>query len=57
MIYNVAVVGHSQKDRFADALNAAVTAAQADGLEVEIQYAGKGSGYYSALVISRQMSS
>lgn len=56
MINHVRVVGHSQRNKFEDALNEAIHDIQRLGREAEIQYPGKFSGHYSALIIARMPS-
>ena len=53
MIQKISVVGHPTKERFEQLLNDAVLHFQNLNFDVEIDYAGKSSGYYSALVIAR----
>lgn len=53
MIHSVELVGHQRKQEFEQNLNDAIRAAQSTGFEVEVQYKGKQSGYYNALLIKR----
>ena len=52
-IYDVIVAGHTRKAEFQTELVDAAQKLQSAGLEIEVQYAGKQHGYYSALVIGR----
>jgi len=53
MIYNTVLVTHPQKEPFNKLLNQTILLAQNDGLEVEVQFGGKDSGHWNALVVSR----